>query len=62
MADKNETKKDTKMIWQSISLLGMLLAPGVLLYPGAKSGSSGLVLLGYLVLIFCMAIPLFLKK
>jgi len=37
MADKNETKKDTKMIWQSISLLGMLLAPGVLLYQELKA-------------------------
>lgn len=62
MAERNETKKDTKMIWQSIALLGMLLAPGVLLYPGTKNGSSVLVVLGYLVLVCCMLIPLFLKK
>lgn len=50
------------MIWQSISLLGMLLAPGLLLYPGAKYGNSALLVVGYIILMCCMLIPLLLKK
>ncbi|MGB4504837.1 MAG: hypothetical protein WBI44_08075 [Syntrophaceticus sp.] len=57
-----ESKKNTKMIWQGISLLGMLLAPALLLYPGAKNNSSGVIVLGYIILVLCMLIPLFLKK
>lgn len=62
MSENVEPKKNTKMIWQSVSLLGMLLAPALLLYPGARSNSSGLIVFGYLILIACMLIPLFLKK
>lgn len=62
MVETSKPKKNTKMIWQSISLLGMLLAPGLLLYPGAKYGNSALLVVGYIILMCCMLIPLLLKK
>lgn len=58
---KNTTKRYSKLLWQSISLLGMLLAPALLLYPGVKIQSNFLKILGYFVLIFSMLIPLRLK-
>jgi len=57
-----KTGKDSKIIWQSISLLGMLLAPVLLLYPSTKSGNTFLEIAGYAVMIFAMVIPLGLKK
>lgn len=57
-----QKKKDYKMLWQGISLLGMLLVPALIMYPGAEAKNSTLIGLGYILLAFCMAIPLFLKK
>lgn len=54
-------KKNYKKVWQSVSLIGMLAAPVLFLYPGAK-GNTGLEVFGYLVLVICMVIPLVLKK
>lgn len=57
-----KTEKNPKLLWQCISLLGMLLAPALFLYPGAKSGNILLGIVGYAVMIFSMLIPLRLKK
>ncbi|MGB9793147.1 MAG: hypothetical protein ACPLTR_11345 [Thermacetogeniaceae bacterium] len=57
-----QKKKDYKMLWQGISLLGMLLVPALIMFPGAEAKNSGIIALGYILLAFCMAIPLFLKK
>ncbi|HHW41713.1 MAG TPA: hypothetical protein GXX19_11325 [Syntrophomonadaceae bacterium] len=63
MADGTaQNKKNYKMLWQGISLLGMLLVPALVMYPGAEAKSNGIMALGYILLVFCMLIPLFLKK
>lgn len=57
MVVRQSDNKSKKIIYQGVSLLGMLLAPPLLLYPGAKS-FPGLMTVGYLVLGLCMIIPL----
>ncbi|MGB9661180.1 MAG: hypothetical protein ACPL5F_04075 [Moorellaceae bacterium] len=50
-------KKQKRLLWQSISLVLMLLSPPLLLYTGAK-GNPALELIGYIVLGASMIIPL----
>ncbi|WP_338823363.1 hypothetical protein MHOCP_15770 [Moorella humiferrea] len=58
MAETKASAKKSKKLWlNSASLILMLLAPPVLLYPGA-TGSPGLEILGYIILIGAMLIPL----
>lgn len=54
---KSGGKKSMKLWWNSASLILMLLAPPLLLYPGAR-GNPNLEVAGYAVLIGAMLIPL----
>lgn len=49
------------LMLKGISLLLMLLAPPLLLYPGAVNGNSALQVIGWIVLVGAMIIPLRIK-
>ncbi len=55
-------KKNYKLLWQGISLVGMLAVPALVLYPAAELGNKALLAAGYVLLAGAMVIPLVLKK
>jgi len=51
-------KKGSNQTVLGLSLLGMLIAPPLLLYPGATHQNVALETVGYLVLIISMLVPI----
>jgi len=52
-------KKGSNQTVLGLSLLGMLIAPPLLLYPGAVHQNVSLEAVGYLVLVISMLVPIF---